>query len=122
MSSYVEYLVEQSSHQQTMFECVVVLPDTLRGGFESYSYFMVGTCSNNNIDTVVQTKCLDGSDSDTPVLGDNGDVYKNAYCAHCNGVNAYTILTVKCKATSTQKTLTSNKEQGKCVFDFDEEY
>ena len=124
MSSYINYLVQESSKVVVRFECVDVIPEGLRGGFGSSSYPMIATCSNPHADSGIRKKCLDSGDSNmltsSPVLGDTGYLYKNAYCAHCNDVNTYTVLRVKCEITWSQKTLTIKEEPEKCVFDFDD--
>ena len=105
METYQERFLKEADKVKDIY-CAPILPNAESLGYDSSYAKMVKSChrhaSLNNIE-----KCLRSSSSPSfspnnniPVVGGDGLVYPNSYCAECNFIRDYRIanLSVKCQS------------------------
>ena len=90
ITAYQQLLVD-TSKQTKEHQCEKVIPATVHYPRTTVAYLMVTKCPNNVQNTTTQDKCNDQTHSDTPsfvpVLGSDGYLYRNRFCARCNSVS-----------------------------------
>ena len=102
LQEYLTLMMSQKSKFQNVnlhLECLEAFPEVSAHGHQSVKYQMVASCPRN---TSKEEKdlCRNEYLGETRVLGRDGFIYKNHYCARCNGQIALRMLnyTVKCKS------------------------
>ena len=107
LERYLHYFINETRlplYRDT--QCVPLVRD-LKAGDVTQSILMVTTCPSNSKDVTNTKKCLD-PDLTIPVFGSDKYVYKNSYCALCNGMKDFRIVDTIANCKNVQST--SKKE------------
>ena len=97
LSAYLDWIVDHSS-QHVGWECSPLLSGA---DFMSVThYMMITSCPRTKINSRQSLKCQK-NDFSLPVLTADGALYKNEFCARCNGEFHYVVvgLTMQCNYT-----------------------
>lgn len=98
MDDYKDLIIEKTRDTKMPF-CEKLIPhlDTA----ETFSYLMISTCPQINRFSYLNYRyCMDVDNAHfrkyIPVFGEDGYLYRNIFCARCNGMKRYEVARIKC--------------------------
>ena len=118
LDKYVERFISESNHERyKLVQCKPIISG-LTGRHVAENVLMVSECRKTSSKQITD-KCLN-TRSTIPVLGNDGYIYKNKYCASCQGVSEFDMTNVTAECNNKRNISSSDifKQYEDCTFKF----